>query len=250
MEKITFKGGAGEMLAARLDMPDGDVRAYALFAHCCTCSKDIIAASRIAAVLRARGIAVVRFDFTGLGASEGDFANTNFSSNVDDLVAAADFMRETMAAPSLVIGHSLGGSAVLAAAGRIAEAKAIVTLGSPADVDHVAHNFKDDMEEIMREGEADVCLVGRPFKIKRQFLEDIESVKLEHAVADLKKALLIMHAPMDQTVGVESAAKLFGWAKHPKSYVSLDDADHLLSRKDDAEYAANVIAAWAEKYLD
>ncbi len=250
MSKLTFKGSSGETLAAKLDAPEGEIRAYALFAHCFTCTKDIFAASNIAKTLKARGIAVVRFDFTGLGSSEGDFANTNFSSNVEDLVAAADYMRDELEAPAIIIGHSLGGSAVLAAAGKISEAKAVVTLGSPADVAHVAHNFQSARDEILTTGEADVCLVGRPFKIKKQFIEDIEGVKLEKHVRSLGKALLVLHAPLDQTVGVENAAQIFGWAKHPKSYVSLDDADHLISRKEDAEYAANIIATWTEKYLE
>ncbi len=249
MEKIIFKGGSGESLAARFDKPSGEIRAYALFSHCFTCSKDIFAASRIAKVLQDNGIAVLRFDFTGLGASEGDFANTNFSSNIDDLVSAADFMRDELKAPSILIGHSLGGSAVLAAANKIPEAKAVVTLGSPADIGHVGHHFKDHRDEIIEKGKAEVCLAGRPFTIKKQFIEDIESVKLEQSVTNLKKALLVMHAPLDETVGVENAAQIFSWAKHPKSYVSLDDADHLISRKQDAEYAANIIATWADKYL-
>lgn len=249
MEKTTFTGGNGETLSARLDKPEGEIKAYALFAHCFTCSKDIYAASRIATTLKEHGIAVFRFDFTGLGTSEGDFANTNFSSNVEDLIAAADFMRSELEAPKLMIGHSLGGSAVLAAAGKVAETNAVVTLGSPADVAHVAHHFAKDRETIMKDGEADICLVGRPFKIKRQFIEDIEGVKLENHVKNLKKALLVMHAPMDQTVGVENAAEIFSWARHPKSYVSLDDSDHLISKKEHAEYAGNVIAAWAERYF-
>lgn len=249
MERITFKGSSGENLAARLDVPDGDIRAYALFAHCFTCTKDIFAASNIAKTLKARGIAVIRFDFTGLGASEGDFANTNFSSNVGDLVAAANYMRDELEAPSIIIGHSLGGSAVLAAAGEIAEAKAVVTLGSPADVAHVAHNFADSRDEILETGEAEVCLVGRPFRIKRQFIDDIEGVKLEKHVRNLGKALLVLHAPLDRTVSIDNAAQIFGWAKHPKSYVSLDDADHLISRKEDAQYAANIIATWTDKYI-
>jgi len=249
MSKFEFKNAQGFQLAARLDKPDGDIKSYALFAHCFTCSKDIFAASRIAKTLNQHNIAVVRFDFTGLGASEGDFANTNFSSNVEDLVSAADFMREEFQAPSILIGHSLGGSAVLASAEKIPEAKAVVTLGSPADIAHVVENFKESREDILTKGEAEVCLVGRPFKIKRQFIEDIEGVKLQHNVEKLKKALLVMHAPRDKTVGIENAGQLFSWAKHPKSYISLDDADHLISRKEDAEYAAKVIATWALKYI-
>lgn len=249
MSKVTFKSKNDEMLAARLDKPDGEIKSYALFAHCFTCTKDIFAASRIAKTLQERGIAILRFDFTGLGASEGDFANTNFSSNVSDLVAAADFMREELSAPSLIIGHSLGGSAVLAAAHQVPEAKAVVTLGSPSDVAHVAHNFAEARDEIIEKGEAEVCLVGRPFRIKKQFIDDIEGVKLENYVRTLNKALLVMHAPLDQTVSIENAANIFGWAKHPKSYVSLDDADHLISNKEHANYAAEVIATWAGKYV-
>lgn len=249
MEKLEFTGSQGETLSARLDKPEGEIKAYALFAHCFTCSKDIYAASKISQTLTNHGIAVFRFDFTGLGRSEGDFANTNFSSNVEDLVKAANFMKETLQAPKIIIGHSLGGSAVLASASQIPEAKAVVTLGSPADVAHVAHHFKDDRETIMEHGEAHICLAGRPFKIKRQFIEDIEGFKLQTHVRKLKKALLVMHAPMDETVGIENAAEIFGWARHPKSYVSLDDSDHLISKKEHAEYAGNVIAIWADRYI-
>lgn len=237
------------MLAARLDMPSGPVLAYALFAHCFTCTKDIFAAARLAKTLKDHGIAILRFDFTGLGASEGDFANTNFSSNVDDLVAAANFMRENNIAPSILIGHSLGGAAVLAAAQNIPSAKAVVTIGAPSDAAHVAHHFSSTKDEIMTAGEAEVCLVGRPFRIKKQFIEDIEGVRLEGCVKNLGKALLVMHAPRDQTVGIENAAQIFAWGKHPKSYISLDDADHLLSKKEDAEYAARLISCWVQKYL-
>lgn len=247
MEKITFKGGNGASLSARLDITKP--KAYALFAHCFTGSKDIYAASRIAKKLEEHNIAVLRFDFTGLGNSEGDFENTNFSSNVEDLVAAANFMREELEAPKILIGHSLGGSAVLAAASEIPESKAIVTLGSPADVAHVAHHFEKSREKIMTEGEAEICLAGRPFKIKRQFIEDIEGFKLKSHVKDLKKALLVMHAPRDETVGIENAAELFSWARHPKSYISLDDSDHLITKREHAEYAGNVIAMWADRYI-
>ena len=248
-EKLTFAGSSGEMLAARLDLPAGPPRAYALFAHCFTCTKDIFAASRISAALAEQGIAVLRFDFTGLGASEGDFANTNFSSNVEDLVRAADHLRETRQAPKLIIGHSLGGAAVLAAAGKVPEAVAVATIGAPAEPAHVAHHFTEAREEIDAKGEAEVLLVGRPFTIKKQFLEDIEAQRLEDAIAGMKKALIVFHAPRDQTVGIENAGKIFGAARHPKSFVSLDDADHLLSRKVDAIYVANVLGAWAARYL-
>ncbi len=248
-ERITFPGSHGHMLAGRLDKPEGDIHAFALFAHCFTCTKDIYAASRITRVLNLKGIAVLRFDFTGLGASEGDFANTNFSSNVDDLVAATEHMKLFYQAPSLIIGHSLGGAAILAGAGQIASAKAVVTLAAPADISHVAHNFADQIEKIMTEGEAEVQLAGRPFTIKRQFIEDARTARLEEHVRNLDKALLVMHAPLDATVGIENASQIFGWAKHPKSYVSLDNADHLISNKADAEYAGNMIASWANRYL-
>ena len=249
MEKFTFEGSQGDLLSARLDQPSGEIRAYALFAHCFTCTKDIFAAARLTRTLNEQNIAVVRFDFTGLGASEGDFANTNFTSNVGDLIKAADYMREHMQAPALIIGHSLGGAAVLVAAKSISEAKAVVTIGAPSDSAHVAHNFKESLDEIREKGEAEVCLVGRPFKIKKQFVDDIESQSMQENIENLGKALLVMHAPLDQTVGIENAANIFMAAKHPKSYVSLDDADHLISRKQDAEYAGNVIAMWADRYI-
>ncbi|GAB4392496.1 MAG: bifunctional alpha/beta hydrolase/OsmC family protein [Kiloniellaceae bacterium] len=248
-EKVTFQGAGGDSLAARLDRPVGRPRAFALFAHCFTCNKDIFAAARIAEGLTAQGIAVLRFDFTGLGASEGDFANTNFSSNVEDLVRAADFLRESYQAPGLLIGHSLGGAAILAAAGRVPEAKAVATIGAPADPAHVAHHFTEARPEIEAAGEAEVLLVGRPFRIKKQFLEDIEQHKLEGAIAGLRKALMVFHAPRDATVGVDNASRIFLAAKHPKSFVSLDDADHLLSRRSDAVYVAQVLAAWAGRYI-
>tara|TARA_R110002073_G_scaffold240524_1_gene402299 strand:+ start:1680 stop:2909 length:1230 start_codon:yes stop_codon:yes gene_type:complete len=248
-EKVSFPGASGETLAARLDLPDGPPLAYALWAHCFSCTKDVFAASRVARALTENGIAVLRFDFTGLGASEGDFANTNFSSNVGDLVAAADWMRDNLDAPAMLLGHSLGGAAVLVAAAKVPEAKAVITIGAPADATHVAHNFQESIAEIEAKGEAEVLLVGRPFRIKKQFLDDIRGQNVAAAVAGLKKALLIFHSPVDATVGIDNAAAIYGAAKHPKSFVSLDDADHLLSRKEDAEYAAGVIAAWARRYV-
>ena len=247
--KVTFIGSSGENLAARLDLPQGPPRAFALFAHCFTCNKDVFAAARIAGGLAERGIAVLRFDFTGLGASDGDFANTNFSSNVEDLVRAADFLRDSYEAPKLLIGHSLGGAAVLAAAGRVPEAQAVATIAAPADPAHVAAHFTEARAEIEAAGEAEVLLVGRPFRIKKQFLEDIETQKLDAALAGLRKALMVFHAPRDATVGIDNASRIFLAAKHPKSFVSLDDADHLLSRKSDAIYVAEVLAAWAGRYL-
>lgn len=248
-QKLAFTGSLGAQLAARLDLPDGAPRAYALFAHCFTCNKDIFAAARISAALTENGIAVLRFDFTGLGHSEGEFASTNFSSNVQDLVVAADYLRDHHEAPAILIGHSLGGAAVLAAAGKIPEARAVATIGAPADPSHVAHLFEDSLEEIEREGEAVVSLAGRPFTIAKHFVDDIREQTLMGDVGRLRKALLVMHGPRDTTVGVDNAAQIFAAAKHPKSFVSLDDADHLLSRKEDARYAAEVLAAWASRYI-
>ncbi len=248
--RLDFPGHDGGKLSARLDMPLGVARAYAIFAHCFTCSKDILAASRIARSLAAEGIAVLRFDFTGLGSSEGEFANTNFSSNVEDIVAAADYLRETREAPQLLIGHSLGGAAVLAAAGRIDEVRAVATIGAPADAAHVVENFSADLERIREDGVAQVTLAGRKFHIKRQFLEDVEGSSVLDCARNLDRALLVMHAPLDETVGVDNARRIFEAAKHPKSFVSLDDADHLVSRAVDSEYAAGVLASWSQRYLD
>lgn len=248
-EKFEFPGHSGEMLAARLDLPDVQPRAHALFAHCFTCTKDIVAASRISRALTEAGIAVLRFDFTGLGHSEGEFANTNFSSNVDDLIAAADHMRTIGAAPDLLIGHSLGGAAVLAAAGRIDEVRAVATIGAPADPGHLAHMFQNDAEEIEAKGEAVVLLAGREFTIKKQFLDDIAAQSIQDCVKNLRRALLVLHSPMDNTVGIENASKIFAAAKHPKSFISLDDADHLVSKEADASYVARAINGWASRYL-
>jgi putative redox protein len=248
-ERKDFPGTDGQKLAARLDSPSGPVKAYALFAHCFTCGKDIFAASRIAQALTEHGIAVLRFDFTGLGASEGEFANTNFSSNVSDLVAAADFLRRDQAAPKLLIGHSLGGAAVLAAAGAIPEAKAVVTIAAPSDPSHVKGLLGASLATIEAEGEAEVQLAGRPFRIKRQFLIDADEHKLAEKIADLKRALLVMHSPADTTVSISNALAIFTAAKHPKSFISLDDADHLLTRREDAVYVAGMMAAWSERYL-
>ena len=248
-ERITFPSAHGHQLAARIETPDETPRAYALFAHCFTCSKDIAAASRIARALRAQGIAVVRFDFTGLGNSEGDFANTNFSSNVQDLVAAADYMRNAHRAPSLLIGHSLGGAAVLAAAPEIPECKAVVTIGAPADPAHVQHLMSCSIETIEKEGEAEVSLSGRVFKIKKQFLDDLRGQEQDRRIARLNRALLIMHSPQDELVDIDQARLIYSLAKHPKSFISLDGADHLLTNKRDSEYVARTVAAWAERYV-
>ncbi len=249
-QRLQFPGSDGQQLSARLDLPVGPVRAFALFAHCFTCGKDVLAATRIAQALTAHGIAVLRFDFTGLGGSGGDFANTNFSSNVADLLAAAEYLRRHHRAPALLIGHSLGGAAVLSAAHGIPEAKAVVTIAAPSDPGHVIGLFGDQAARIEADGEAEVRLAGRPFKIKRQFIEDVAEQKLLDNVSKLRKALLVMHAPQDDTVGIDNATQIFIAAKHPKSFVSLDRADHLLTRKADAVYVANTIAAWSQRYLD
>jgi putative redox protein len=237
-ERIEFTGAEGQRLAARLELPLGAPAGYALFAHCFTCSKDVFAASRISMALAERGIAVLRFDFTGLGGSEGDFANTNFSSNLDDLVAAADYLRAEREAPRILIGHSLGGAAVLAAAGRIPEATAVATLNAPCDPAHVQHLLSDGAETIAKEGEAEVHIGGRPFCIKKQFLDDLAGRNMPEQIGKLRKALLVMHAPQDQVVDVDNARMIYQAAKHPKSFVALDGADHLISRRGDALYAA------------
>ncbi len=248
-EKVAFPGHSGETLAARLDAPDTPPRAYALFAHCFTCTKDIFAASQIARSLAETGVAVLRFDFTGLGHSDGEFANTNFSSNVDDLVAAANHLRNAYSAPALLIGHSLGGAAVLAAAGEVPECKAVATIGAPADPGHVAHLFGDTAATIEAEGEAEVSIGGRPFRVQKHFLDDIREQVLEDRIANLRRALLVMHAPLDNIVGIDNAGAIFAAAKHPKSFISLDTADHLLSKREDAIYAATALAGWASRYL-
>jgi uncharacterized OsmC-like protein/fermentation-respiration switch protein FrsA (DUF1100 family) len=249
-ERFQFKGEGGYQLAASLDLPDREPLAYALFAHCFTCGKDVLAARRIATTLAARGIAVLRFDFTGLGSSEGDFANSTFSSNVADLVRAADHLRAVRKAPAILIGHSLGGAAILAAAGQIAEAKAIVTIAAPSDPAHVTGLFKHRIEDIRRHGKVEVSLAGRPFQISREFLDDIAEHSLMTHLANLHKALLVMHAPTDDSVGIENATRIFVAAKHPKSFVSLAGADHLLSERRDTAYVGDVIAAWVGRYLD
>ena len=249
-ERFQFTSPEGHQLAAALDLPEREPVAYALFAHCFTCGKDVLAAKRIALALAVRGIAVLRFDFTGLGSSEGDFANSTFSSNVADLVRAADHLRETRKSPAILIGHSLGGAAILAAAEQIPDAKAVVTIAAPSDPAHVTGLFKDRIADIRKHGKAEVSLAGRPFHIKREFLDDVAEQGLMVHVAKLHKALLIMHAPTDDTVGIDNATRIFVGARHPKSFVSLAGADHLLTGKRDAAYVADVIAAWATRYVD
>ena len=249
-ERFQFTGEGGHQLAAALELPNGEPSAYALFAHCFTCGKDTLAAKRISVALAAKGIAVLRFDFTGLGSSEGEFANSTFSSNVADLVRAADHLRTTRKPPTLLIGHSLGGAAILAAAGKIPEAKAVVTIAAPSDPAHVTGLFKEHIDNIRTQGQVEVSLAGRPFRIKREFLDDVAEHELMTDITGLHKALLVMQSPVDDTVGIDNATTIFVAAKHPKSFVSLDHADHLLTKPADALYAADVIVAWASRYID
>ena len=248
-QKVTFEGSLGNQLAGRLEMPAGTPRAYALFAHCFTCTKDVFAANRIATALAARGVGVLRFDFTGLGASDGDFENTNFTSNVEDLVRAADFLRDRHRGPEILIGHSLGGAAIIAAASRVPSAELVTTIAAPADPSHVTRHFSESIGEIESTGEAEVTLVGRPFRIRRQFLEDIAGHKMIDHLSGLRRALMIFHSPQDEIVDIENARRIYETARHPKSFITLDGADHLLSRREDAVFVADMLAAWVDRYL-
>jgi len=250
-KKLEFKNKDGHTLSARLDLPvDGKPVAFALFAHCFTCSKNIKAIAHVSRALTRKGIAVLRFDFTGLGESEGDFADTNFSSNVDDLILAADFLKSDYQAPKILIGHSLGGAAVIQAAGRIPSSKAVVTIAAPADPQHLTHGLGSAIQTIKSHGEAEVSLAGRTFKLKKQFLDDLQFINMKETLKNLNKALLVLHSPIDETVAIENAAQIFQAARHPKSFISLDKADHLLSNPEDSLYAGSVIAAWALKYVE
>ncbi|MEU0600653.1 alpha/beta hydrolase [Streptomyces sp. NPDC006393] len=247
--RVEFTGSQGRSLAARLDLPDAAPRAYALFAHCFTCGKDSVAAARVSRAMARREVAVLRLDFTGLGESDGDFGNTDFSSNVEDLVRAADHLRQRFTAPALLVGHSLGGAAVLAAARRVPEVRAVATIGAPADPAHVAHLLAGSRAEIERTGEARVRLGGRVFRIRREFLDDIAEQPQAARIARLGAPLLVMHAPEDELVGVENARLIFDAARHPKSFVALDGANHLLTAPRDAEFVAEVLAAWCGRYI-
>ncbi len=249
-EKIFFENPEGHRLAALLDSPEGDEPiAYALFAHCFTCSKNYKGVSHVSRALAAQGFAVLRFDFTGLGESEGEFSDTNFSSNVADLVAAAGFMERTLQAPAVLVGHSLGGTAMLRAASRIPSARAVATIAAPSSPRHLLRHLSSRVDEIERDGQAEVDLGGRPFRIKKQLLDDVEEVSLRDAVEGLGRALLVLHSPLDSVVGIDNATEIFTAARHPKSFVSLDSADHLLSDRRDAQYAGNLIASWARRYI-
>ena len=246
---VEFKSKNGENLAGILIGPEKNTRAFVIFAHCFTCSKNVVAATRISRGLAQQGFAVLRFDFTGLGESTGDFSDTNFSSNIDDLVSAADFLRNSYQAPQLIIGHSLGGSAVITAARQIPEIQGVVSIAAPSDPSHVSHMFKLVMNDIDQAGKADVDLAGRTFTIKKQFIEDLTQKNLLHDVKNLHKALLIMHSPSDGTVNIDHARKIYEAARHPKSFISLDSADHLLSKSKDAEYVTDIISAWGKRYI-
>jgi putative redox protein len=248
--QLTFPGAFGEQLAARLDMPaDQEPAAYALLAHCFTCSKDLKAINRISRALAHRGLGVLRFDFTGLGESEGDFADTNFSSNVDDLEAAARFLETHHAPPRLLIGHSLGGTAVLASGARLSNISAVATIGAPSDTEHIRQRLIAQTPELQNRGEAELHLAGRPFRIREQLLTDLAEHQVHQRIRQLNQPLLVFHSPVDEIVSIDHARRIFELARHPKSFVSLDDADHLLTRTADARYVAEVLAAWAGRYL-
>ena len=250
-EHLRFPGAQGGTLAGRLESPDTEPTAYALFAHCFTCSKDLKAVGWISRALVERGIAVFRFDFTGVGESEGDFAATDFSSNLQDLIAAADFLRREREAPSLLVGHSLGGCAVLPAAARIPEARAVATIAAPSDTEHLRNTLVRLSPELEARGEAEVDLGGgHPFRIRRELLDNLAEDHLKEVLGNLRRALLILHSPVDNVVGIANAQRLYLMAKHPKSFVSLGTADHLLTDERDARYAGDVIAVWAERYLE
>lgn len=249
-KKVEFKGSLGEKLAGRIDYATTEKEAgTALFAHCFTCSKNLKVVGHITKSLAQKGFTTLRFDFTGLGQSDGDFANTNFSSNIEDLIAAGKFMATKMQAPSLLIGHSLGGAAVIQAASKLDSVKAVATIGAPADPKHVKDNFKMKLDEIEETGEASVILAGREFKIKKQFLDDLNESNMNDHISNLNRALLVMHAPLDNTVGIDNAARLYSKAKHPKSFISLHEADHLLTSEIYSQYAGKLIAQWSEIYI-
>lgn len=250
-EKVSFSNKSGHLLSAEMELPDGQqLSTFAIFAHCFTCTKNLRAVRLISQALAAEGVGVLRFDFTGLGESEGDFEDTNFSKNISDLLAAASFLEKKHAAPTLIIGHSLGGAAVIRAAAQLPSIEAVATIGAPYAPDHVLHIFEDDLETIEEKGQAEVNIGGRPFTVKKQFIDDLRETSSADVLGSLGRALLIFHSPIDTIVGVENAGKIFKAAKHPKSFMSLDSADHLLSDRADARYVGRVIGAWAAKYVD
>ncbi len=251
LQKIVFKNKEGQELVGRLEVPvDRHPHNFVLFAHCFTCNKNLLAIKNIGKALTSNGFGVLRFDFTGLGESEGDFADTNFSGNVEDLVSATDYLNKNYKAPTLLIGHSLGGAAVIFAASKINSVKAVVTIGAPSNPIHVKHLLKSSVEQIKSEGKAIVNLSGRDFTVKKQFLDDLETKSLPGTLKQLRKPILILHSPQDETVDIKNAEELYKAAHHPKSFVSLDGADHLLSNKEDSGYVGKVISGWAHRYLD
>jgi len=247
---INFTNQSGLILAAKLELPDQTIKSYAIFAHCFTCNKNLSAVRNISRALNKYGIAVLRFDFTGLGQSEGDFEDTNFSSNVEDLIAAANFLENNYKAPKLIIGHSLGGAAVIFASEKINSLQAVATIGAPSNAAHVSHLFETNINKIKTEGSSKVNIGGRSFDIQNHFLEDIKNKNTKTILEKSNKAILILHSPQDTTVEVHNASAIYNAAKHPKSFISLDGADHLLSNKEDSIYAGNVIATWADRYLN
>ena len=249
-EKSSFNNSEGNQLSAKIDFPGGNPLTFALFAHCFTCSKDLSAARNISKALTSNGIAVMSFDFTGLGSSEGDFEETNFSSNINDLKNASTYLTNNYESPKIIIGHSLGGAAALFAGAQLDNIEAVVTIGAPFDPYHVTHLLGDNIEKIKEEGKAQVNIGGRPFTINKNFVDDLNKQHPEEVAKSLRKPLLIMHSPQDTIVGIENAAKIYTAAHHPKSFISLDGADHLLSARKDSEYAGNIIATWVRKYLD
>ncbi|MBB6681251.1 OsmC family protein [Aequorivita sp. 609] len=251
IHKVSFTNKDKEQLAGRLELPlDQKPHNFVIFAHCFTCTKNLTAVKNVGRALTNAGFGVLRFDFTGLGESEGDFENTNFSGNVDDLIEAANFLEENYQAPTLIIGHSLGGAAAIFAASKLESIKAVAVINSPSDPSHVMHLLKDSEQEITKNGKARVNLGGVDFTIKKQFLDDLENNTLKDVVSDLRKALLILHSPQDNTVGIKNAEKIYIAAHHPKSFVSLDGVDHLLSKKEDSKYVGEVIAGWASRYVE
>lgn len=249
-ENIEFKNKQGLSLSARMDLPDGNkVKAYAIFSHCFTCSKHFKAAAYISRGLASLGFGVLRFDFAGIGDSQGIFQQTNFSTNVADVVAAAGYMEEQKMAPDLLIGHSFGGTAVLRAAAEIPSASAVVTIGSPADPDHIIRLVTEQKKEIEERGETRLQIGNKNFTITKQFLDDVAAAQVSKRLHRLNKALLVLHSPLDGTVGIENAGTIFQAARHPKSFVALAGADHLLTEREDADYAARIIDVWAGRFL-
>lgn len=251
LQKVSFQNKEGQNLIGRLELPvDQHPHNFAIFAHCFTCNKNLSAVKNIGKALSSKGFGVLRFDFTGLGESEGDFSDTNFSGNVEDLIAAADYLTENHQAPTLLVGHSLGGAAVVFAAAEVESVKAVATIGAPSSPDHVQHLLHSGIDEIKATGKAVVNLSGRDFTIKKQFLDDLKTKSLPEVAQNLRKALLVMHSPQDTTVGIKNAEEIYVASRHPKSFVSLDGADHLLMNKKDSIYAGEIISGWAQRYVD